>query len=106
MTAEVGLLGPRWPAASTTWSASRRCELPHRLAAGLAADLLAEPRGDDAAVSRRVGYASPFTFMPPSSAPYGHSPTAHRAPEPVSLRCHHQLSSRQPVAPRAAPPAA
>ena len=46
----------------------------------LAADLLAEPGATVAAVSRRVGYASPFTFSAAFKRAYGHSPTAHRAP--------------------------
>ena len=44
----------------------------------LAADLLAEPGATVLAVSRRVGYASPFTFSAAFKRAYGRSPTEHR----------------------------
>jgi AraC-like DNA-binding protein len=45
----------------------------------LAADLLAEPGVTVGAVSRRVGYASPFTFSTAFKRAYGRSPKQHRA---------------------------
>jgi AraC-like DNA-binding protein len=44
----------------------------------LAADLLLEPGSTVAAVARRVGYASPFTFSTAFKRRYGTSPLAHR----------------------------
>ncbi len=44
----------------------------------LAADLLLEPGATVGAVSRQVGYASPFTFSTAFKRAYGHSPAAHR----------------------------
>ena len=46
----------------------------------LAADLLLEPGASVGAVSRRVGYGSPFTFSTAFKRAYGHSPKAHRTP--------------------------
>ena len=48
----------------------------YRLA--LAADLLLEPGSTVAAVARRVGYTSPFTFSTAFKRRYGTSPLAHR----------------------------
>jgi AraC-like DNA-binding protein len=45
----------------------------------LAADLLLDPGASVSAVSRRVGYASPFTFSTAFKRAYGHSPRDHRA---------------------------
>ena len=45
----------------------------------LAADLLLEPGSSVSAVSRRVGYGSPFTFSTAFKRAYGHSPRAHRS---------------------------
>lgn len=45
----------------------------------LAADLLLEPDASVGAVSRQVGYASPFTFSTAFKRAYGHSPRAHRS---------------------------
>lgn len=44
----------------------------------LAADLLADPRASVIAVSRRVGYASPFTFSAAFKRVYGVSPSDYR----------------------------
>lgn len=46
----------------------------------LAADLLADPSATVGQVSRRVGYASPFTFSAAFKRAYGVSPSAHREP--------------------------
>jgi AraC-like DNA-binding protein len=45
----------------------------------LAADLLLEPGASVSAISRRVGYGSPFTFSTAFKRAYGYSPKAHRA---------------------------
>lgn len=45
----------------------------------LAADLLLEDGASVGAVSRRVGYGSPFTFSTAFKRVYGHSPKAHRS---------------------------
>lgn len=45
----------------------------------VAADLLSEPGATVVAVSRRVGYASPFTFSAAFKRAYGRSPSEHRA---------------------------
>lgn len=46
----------------------------------MAADLLADPATTVAQASRRVGYASPFTFSAAFKRAYGVSPSAHREP--------------------------
>ncbi len=45
----------------------------------LAADLLADPEVTVSAVSRRVGYTSPFTFSAAYKRHFGLSPSEHRA---------------------------
>jgi len=49
----------------------------------LAADLMLEPGASVGAVSRQVGYGSPFTFSTAFKRAFGHSPRAHRS---LSLR--------------------
>ena len=44
----------------------------------LAADLLLDPTTTVAAVARRVGYTSPFTFSTAFKRHHGHTPTTHR----------------------------
>jgi AraC-like DNA-binding protein len=47
----------------------------------VAADLLLEPGASVGAVSRQVGYSSPFTFSTAFKRAHGHRPKDHRAAE-------------------------